>query len=320
MLRFLHTDNAKQLFTLGKRFARRLLCTARLLRTAVYRVPRQLYRAYRKARRLYRRTVRSAFRSRIGRSIVHTRTGYRVRRFRGILRLLGFPQTIRYNIQRLLGTQITKLKVRGVPTPVFCRPSRSDHRILFHVFGRRALEIPLQDAPRLIVDGGANVGYASIYFANKYPDAQIIAVEPDAENCALFRMNSSAYPNIELIQGGIWPSSADLVIEDSSVRSWSFRLMETSSENNHIKGFTLADILQRSDKQRIDLLKLDIEGSEEQLFSSNYKSWMGQVKNMIIELHGQRCRDVVLAATKEGGFSAFHSGAHVTLKKIEFVG
>jgi len=315
MLRFLYTDNVKQLVTLGQRFARRLLCTARLLRTAVYRVPRRLYRAYRKAKRLYRRTVRSAFRSRIGRSIVHTRTGYRVRRFRGILRLLGFPQTIRYNIQRLLGTQITKLKVRGVPTPVFCRPSRSDHRILFHVFGRRALEIPLQDAPRLIVDGGANVGYASIYFANEYPDAQIIAVEPDAENCALFRMNSSAYPNIELIQGGIWPSSADLVIEDSSVRSWSFRLMETSSENNHIKGFTLADILQRSDKQRIDLLKLDIEGSEERLFSSDYSDWIGHVKTMVVEPHGQRARDAIFSATKGLSFKVTTNSEYIIFTK-----
>ena len=315
MLRFLHTDNVKQLSTLGKRFARRLLCTARLLRTAVYRVPRRLYRAYRIARRLYRRTVRSAFRSRIGRSIVHTRTGYRVRRFRGILRLLGFPQTIHYNIQRLLGTQITKLKVRGVPTPLFCRPSRSDHRILFHVFGRRALEIPLQDAPRLIVDGGANVGYASIYFANKYPDARIIAVEPDAENCALFRMNCSAYPNIELIQGGIWSSSADLVIEDSSVRSWSFRLMETSSENNHIKGFTLADILQRSGKQHIDLLKLDIEGSEEWLFSSDYSDWIGHVKNMVVEPHGQRARDAIFSATKGLGFTVTTNSEYIIFTK-----
>src|SRR5690349_22538922 len=34
-------------------------------------------------------------------------------------------------------------------------------------------------SPRLIVDAGANVGYASIYFANKFPNATILAVEPE---------------------------------------------------------------------------------------------------------------------------------------------
>lgn len=309
MSRLLQTGNVNRLFLLGKRVARRLL------RTAVYRVPWRVYRTYRIGRRLHRRTVRSAFRSRIGRSIVHSRTGYKVRRFRGILRLLGFSQTIRYTMQRLLGTQIAKLKVRGIPTPLFCRPSRSDHRVLFHVFGRHALEIPLQDTPRLIVDGGANVGYASIYFANRYPDAQIIAVEPDAENCALFRMNCSAYPNIELIQGGIWSSSADLVIEDSSVRSWSFRLVETSSEKNHIKGFTLADILQRSGKQHIDLLKLDIEGSEEQLFSWDCSDWIGHVENMAIEPHGQRARDAIFSATKGLSYTVTTNSEYIIFTK-----
>jgi hypothetical protein len=40
--------------------------------------------------------------------------------------------------------------------------------------------------------------------------------------------------------------------------------------------------------QRVDLLKLDIEGLEERLFSSGYSSWIGCMENITIEPHGQR--------------------------------
>lgn len=175
----------------------------------------------------------------------------------------------------------------------------------------------MQDTPQLIIDGGANIGYASIYFANKYPDAQIIAVEPDPENCALFRKNCAAYPNIELVQGALWTSNTNLVIENPTAESWSFRVVEAPSPTKHsFKGVTVANILARSGRQHIDLLKLDIEGSEEQLFSSNYGDWIDRVKNLMIEPHGRRRRDVVFSAVKDRGFSVSESGEYVVFRKV----
>jgi FkbM family methyltransferase len=169
----------------------------------------------------------------------------------------------------------------------------------------RSLNVKLRDSPKLIIDGGANVGYASLYFANKYPNAQIIAVEPDPENCALFRKNCTAYPNIQLVQGALWASSTDLVIANPTATSWGFRVVESPSPTNpsSFKGFTVADILAHSDRQDVDLLKLDIEGAEEQLFSSDYASWLGRVKNMMVEPHGQRCLEIISTVTKGYGFA-----------------
>jgi FkbM family methyltransferase len=223
---------------------------------------------------------------------------------------------MRFLARRLRGAETVVLRVPGVRTPLFCRTSGSDWRVLRGVFGEEHYEIALQDPPQLIVDGGANVGYASVYFANKYPNAKVIAIEPDPENCALFRKNCAAYPNVELIQGALWTSNTDLIIENSAAESWAFRVVEApSSINRSFKAFTVADILTRSGKEHIDLLKLDVEGSEEQLFSSNYGGWIGRVKYMIIEVHGQRCHDAVFAATKDRGFSVFQSGARVVFKK-----
>ena len=181
--------------------------------------------------------------------------------------------------------------------------------------------MPKQYSPQLIVDGGANVGYASVYFANRYPDAQIIAVEPNTENCALFSKNCATYPNIELIQGALWSSSTDLLIENPTARSHAFRVVEIPSPTEHsFKGFTVADVLAHSGKQHVDLLKLDVEGSEEQLFSSNYDNWIGQVKRMMVETHGPQRRKVVSATAKACGFSVSRTGEYTVLeKKTELV-
>ena len=46
------------------------------------------------------------------------------------------------------------------------------------IFIRRNYRFPVDINPKLIIDGGAYVGYSSIYFSLKYPQAKIIAVEP----------------------------------------------------------------------------------------------------------------------------------------------
>jgi FkbM family methyltransferase len=244
----------------------------------------------------------------------------KIRKALKLVQLLGITQPIYFFLQRWRGAQeVVALRVRGVRTPLFCRASGSDWHVLWQIFGKGYLEVPLRGSPQLIVDGGANVGYSSIYFAEKYPEARIIAVEPDPDNCALFRKNCLRYPNIELIQGALWTSSTDLVIENPADESWAFRVAEASSSTNgSLKGFTIADILRYSGEQRIDLLKLDIEGSEEQLFSSGYSGWIDRVKNLMVELHGQRCSDAVFAATKDRGFSVAQSnGEYVVFAKKE---
>jgi FkbM family methyltransferase len=220
------------------------------------------------------------------------------------VRLVGLFQAVRFVAGRLRGAQDVELRVSGIGTPLFCRTSGADRWTLSHVFARRHFESVSQLPPQLIVDAGANVGYASVYFANRHPDTQIIAIEPDADNCAQFRKNCAAYPNVRLMEGALWSSSADLIIENPTARSQAFRVMEAPAPtNDSIKGFTVTDILALSGEQQIDLLKMDIEGSEEQLFSSNFSNWAGRVQRMLIEAHGRRRNEIVFTAARDHGFS-----------------
>ena len=56
-----------------------------------------------------------------------------------------------------------------------------------------------QFEPKFIIDGGANIGTASIFFANRYPNAKIVAVEPEARNIEMMEYNLQKYPQVKII-------------------------------------------------------------------------------------------------------------------------
>src|SRR4051794_36203322 len=55
---------------------------------------------------------------------------------------------------------------------------RSELDAVIEVFHDGAYAYPLDPLPRTIVDLGANIGQASMFFRQTYPNARIVAVEP----------------------------------------------------------------------------------------------------------------------------------------------
>jgi hypothetical protein len=58
----------------------------------------------------------------------------------------------------------------------------------------------------------------------------------------------------------------------------------------------------------VDVLKVDIEGTETQVFKDNSASWLSQVRNVMIELHGKEAEATVLAAVPSQHFARSRSG------------
>jgi hypothetical protein len=107
---------------------------------------------------------------------------------------------------------VAKVEVPNIRGLVGVRPQTTDEPTFAHVFLNREYDIELPLVPRLIVDAGANVGYASIWFANRFPDAMIIAIEPSPANFHLLRENTADYTNVSLLQAGVWSRACYLKI------------------------------------------------------------------------------------------------------------
>ncbi|MCE3260749.1 MAG: FkbM family methyltransferase [Bacteroidetes bacterium] len=187
--------------------------------------------------------------------------------------------------------------------PVTIRAIRADMQSFVNTFIDPYLEKkPYMSDTKLVIDAGANIGYTAVLFANWWPQSKIISIEPDTENFHLAVKNTSAYSNIEVIHGGLWTKTIDLQIEAGQEDGFVVREVKNKMailKENLTKGISIDEILKRYKASQIDFLKMNVEGSEKEIFSANYKNWLPDTKVMLIELHdgkNQGCSKAVFSA------------------------
>lgn len=139
---------------------------------------------------------------------------------------------------------------------------------------------------KVIVDLGANIGLSVVYFKNRYPQAQVIAIEPEKANYDLLVKNVDGLPAVHCMNNAIWHSNKNLGVFDNGGGAYSYQVKEQSEEEKGVtQSVTINDIIEKYQLRKIDLLKIDIEGSEKELFSDNYSSWLPKVDCIVIEVH-----------------------------------
>jgi len=199
------------------------------------------------------------------------------------------------------GAPVVALKLPGEGT-VWLRKHTSDKDVFFQIFVIR--EYDLAGVPQfahlksdydralaagetpLIVDCGANIGLASIWFARLFPQARIYSIEPDANNFAMLRSNTEAYANIVPVQAAIWDRHvAALSIVNPDAAASFYQVAESDEvKPDSVPAYTMQEIMSMAGTSRILLAKIDIEGAERALFRSN-TNWLAETKALAIELH-----------------------------------
>jgi FkbM family methyltransferase len=169
---------------------------------------------------------------------------------------------------------------------IFIRPKTTDSQMFSQIFKKKEYSFnwPIKN-PRFILDCGANVGYASIWFSNVFPNCKIVAIEPDSKNFDILKKNVEGYPNVFPLKGAIWKENCFLQIKDIGLGECGYVVEKTSvKSSNTIKAYNIKDILEMFGEEKIDILKIDIEGSEKEVFSKN-TSWIDSFKILVIEIH-----------------------------------
>ena len=134
----------------------------------------------------------------------------------------------------------------------------------------------------LILDLGANIGLASCYFGWVYPNARIIAVEPEPDNCRVAALNLPQKASLVMAGIASQPGNAQLI---DMGRHCAFRVEKDTGDGGEVKLVTIGDLLAaEEDGHTPFLIKIDIEGFEQDLFSSN-TDWIDQFPVLLIELH-----------------------------------
>ena len=189
---------------------------------------------------------------------------------------------------------VTKLATRhGVFT---VRPRNSDLHVLAQVFVHG--DYNFRGAPQyaaveayyfgllarghtpIIIDAGANIGAAAIWFADRFPQAQVIAVEPDPENAALARSNCKEHPTITLLEAAIGAEPGWVMLANGK-DAWAVR---TQRSDHGLRVVTIAEAAEQVSDGALFIVKIDIEGFEADLFTANTE-WIDQAYAIFVEPH-----------------------------------
>lgn len=184
-------------------------------------------------------------------------------------------------------------QIRDVRTPFFFRPMEDDAKIIQTIFESEEYMLPIENfQPKLILDCGGNIGCAAVYFANKYPTAQIYSVEPEKNNFLLLKYNTAFYDNVHPIKSALWDKETFIRVEDKGFGVAGFMTFETTADDSEaFRTTTVGKLLAESGFDEIDLLKVDIEGAEKEVFSApDVDEWLPKVKVLTIELHDRMKR------------------------------
>ena len=217
------------------------------------------------------------------------------------------------------------IKPRKAMYPLVARGSGSSDLEVFHQifqFDEYACIRDISPA-RVILDLGANVGYSSAYLLSCFRGAKVVAVEPDPANFKICSKNLAPYGNrAQVVPGAVWSKKCELVLSRGTFgdgREWASQVHESDGKGAQptVEAWDVPSLMRLAGSDYVDLLKIDIEGSELELFGNNSSLWLPKVRNICIELHGDDCTAMFLNALKEFDYDLGVSGELTICRNIQ---
>lgn len=179
------------------------------------------------------------------------------------------------------------------------RKQKSDINAFNQVFILHHYHVPEIENAKVILDVGANIGLASLYLFFKYPDARIVGIEPHPENFNLLRKNITDIPAILARQQALASEKGKvgLVNENNSSTGYQFDFSNQTKPGN-IEAVTIEQLLSENEFDCVDILKIDIEGSEQSVFNGLDPLIFNKIRNLIIEPHDNKVEGCTKAIFK----------------------
>lgn len=231
----------------------------------------------------------------------------------------GIKLTYLYLTTSAKKNDVLTINPTNLTHPFYLRKGTTDILIFNQVFIKRAYDVKVNFKPKIIFDLGANIGLVSIFYKSKFPNAIIVAIEPEKSNYFLLKKNLEKYKNITSINTAVWSSNSYLKIINQNERNWGFQVkLANKKDEKSFKALDIPSLLKIINKEQIDILKIDIEGSEHELFSKNYSSWLNATRLIIVEPHDLYIKgstERILLAAEKNNYSVAYSGEHILLSK-----
>jgi len=180
------------------------------------------------------------------------------------------------------------------------RPGTNDCRLIYEILlsSQKEYDVPEGIRPQNIIDIGANIGIASIFFVHRFPCSRIFAFEPAEGNFSILERNTAPYDNIRVFPTalGSRDEEKDLFFSDNPKNYGGFSFFPEGSNTvskRRIRVRKTAEYFREIGITQVDLLKIDTEGSEFDILTSLNPAMLKKVTWVVGELHGVRDFEVL---------------------------
>jgi FkbM family methyltransferase len=163
----------------------------------------------------------------------------------------------------------------------------SQAKALREVFVAGAYSTPIEGSVRTIIDLGANAGQSAIYFRDRFPEARIISVEADPDVASLVERNMAGDPNHTVVTAAVTDHGGTVALTRAAGHSWGSNVLGAQPSSKiavltarlklpkprrarrsrempslQVRSMTLPTLMGEHQLERVDLVKVDIEGAE----------------------------------------------------------
>ncbi len=151
------------------------------------------------------------------------------------------------------------------------------------IFRKEIYKFKCDHSNPLIIDAGANIGLAIIYFKQLFRNSNIIAFEPDENVFQVLQknMDSFGFKDVSLIKKGLWSEETELTFNAEGADAGRILTSQIDAQVTKIQTIKLSNYLKNN---KVDLLKIDIEGAEFEVLKEA-EVYLKNVQNMFVEYH-----------------------------------
>ena len=208
-------------------------------------------------------------------------------KFGQLVNTFKLSSLIKYLTLRLVNYKgLASLKIKG-NRKVYLRFGTTDIDVFDQIFTQGEFSKLKLDNTKIIFDAGSNIGLSTVYFSHLFPSARIFSIEPEKGNLDIMKLNLEKLNNVTVVDKALWFQNDILSINDRGTGNWGFNVTKNDeiSNSNLTDAVSINELMREFEIQKIDIVKLDIEGAEKEVFENNYDHWIKNTRLILVEVH-----------------------------------
>lgn len=198
---------------------------------------------------------------------------------RNLIKILFRTRSIRFASDMMRQSPNSKLtSVRWSGREVFYRSGTADpfvlNQILFRSGKKAEYYVPPALNPKVILDIGSNIGASILYFHKRFPDAKIFGFEPHPNTFRVLQKNVEGLPGVAVFNYGLGAMNQRITARADQVNFGAFNTRGEFKGRGYpdapveCEVRRLDDVLRELGIAHVDLIKIDCEGAEADVFST----------------------------------------------------